>query len=100
MTEQKPAAELVDTGSQNVKGYSKQTPEALSLVNSVKSLEQHVADFISSYLQRGVPIDPRQMASARTHFEYAFYHLTRAVFQPADPIGDAVKAGQRGPERV
>jgi hypothetical protein len=87
--------ELIDTGSQNVKGYTKQSPEALSLVNSVKSLEQHVADFLGSYLQRGVPIEPRQLASARTHFEYAFYHLTRAVFQPADPIGDAVAAARR-----
>jgi hypothetical protein len=85
----------IDTGSQNVGGYGKQSPEALSVVNRVKAFEDRTAEFVRWYLGEGVPLDPRQLASARTHFEYAFYHLTRAVFQPADPIGDAVKAGPR-----
>jgi hypothetical protein len=86
---------LIDTGSQNVKGYKQQTPDALDLVNRVKYFENRTAEFLGWYLSMGVPLDPRQLASARTHFEYAFYHLTRAVFQPADPIGDTIKAGPR-----
>ncbi|WP_043843492.1 DUF7681 family protein [Amycolatopsis taiwanensis] len=86
--------EKIDTGSQNVSGYRKQTPEALSVVNRVKNFENRTAEFIRWYLGEGVPLDPRQLASARTHFEYAFYHLNRAVFQPADPIGDAISQRQ------
>jgi len=90
-----PLSELVDTGSQNVTGYKPQTVEALELVNFVKSHEERTALFLQRYLDAGVPVDPRQLAMARTQFEYAFYHLNRAVFQPADPIGDAIKAGPR-----
>lgn len=86
---------LIDTGSQNVHGYRPQPPENLYQVNRNKELEADVAQFISEMFDRGLRLDPRQMASARTHFEYAFYHLNRAVFQPADPIGDAIKEGPR-----
>lgn len=89
--------ELIDTGSQNVTGYQKKTPDELALVNRVKDYEVRTADFVRDYLNSGVSLDPRQVASARTHFEYAFYHLNRAVFQPADPIGDAIKEGPSRP---
>lgn len=84
--------ELVDTGSQNVTGYRKQTPEALSLVNLVKAREQSVASIWRTVRDSPVPTDPRQMALARTGFEEAFMHLNRAIFQPVDPF--AADAGE------
>jgi hypothetical protein len=88
--------DLIDTGSQNVVGYQKRTEAELATVNRVKRFEQTVAAWLQeTYFAAGVSLDPRQVASARTHFEYAFYHLNRAVFQPADPIGDVVKEGPR-----
>jgi hypothetical protein len=91
---------LVDTGSQNVPGYRPQTEGALAVVKEVKHQEAQFGDFLRDIYfglaaREGVALDPRQVASARTHLEYAFYHLNRAVFQPADPIGDAVKEGPR-----
>lgn len=92
-----PTGEWIDTGSQNVRGYKQQTREHLALVNAVKEMENNFAEWLGQvYFSAGVALDPRQVASARTHLEYAFYHLVRAVFQPADPIGDAVKGGPRG----
>lgn len=90
--------ELIDTGSQNITGYRKQTESAKELVNDVKHLEVNVGAWLTDvYFRdaqtRSIELDPRQVASARTHFEYAFYHLNRAVFRPADPIGDAVTEG-------
>lgn len=90
----------VHTGSQNVSGYRPQTPHALALVNEVKTLEGNLADWLRDVYFRDaadgkVRLDPRQVASARDHFEYALYHLNRAIFQPADPIGDAIKEGPR-----
>lgn len=91
----------IHTGSQNVPGYKPQTPEALALVSQVKTFERNIGEWLHDVYFRDaadgrVDLDPRQVASARTHFEYALYHLNRAVFQPADPIGDAVKEGPRG----
>lgn len=91
---------LIDTGSQNITGYRRQTESAKELVNSVKAFERTVAQWIRrTYFEyakhNSVGLDPRQVAEARTHFEYAFYHLNRAIFQPADPIGDAVSQGLR-----
>lgn len=85
---------LIDTGSQNVTGYRKQTPEALAEINAIKNLERQIANhwrrLMSGDLPDGpVPVDPRQMAMARTHFEDAFMHLNRAVFQPVDPFAEA-----------
>lgn len=86
--------ELVDTGSQNITGYRPQPPNNRDLVNEVKQMELNFASWMEQvYFTTGANLDPRQVASARTHLEYAFYHLVRAVFQPADPIGDAVKDG-------
>lgn len=92
--------ELIDTGSQNITGYRPQTGAAKDLVNTVKHEEKLFGDWLRNVYfpyakTHGVKLDPRQVASARTHFEYAFYHLVRAVFQPADPIGDAIKEGPR-----
>lgn len=92
--------ELIDTGSQNIRGYKPRTEHAKNLVNEVKQLEADhgfwMARVYFAYAKaNGVGLDPRQIASARTHFEYAFYHLNRAIFQPADPIGDAVTEGLR-----
>lgn len=91
---------LIDTGSQNITGYKPQIPEAKDLVNEVKHEEKVFGDFMRDIYfgmakEYGIKLDPRQVASARTHFEYAFYHLNRAIFQPADPIGDAVTEGLR-----
>lgn len=91
---------LIDTGSQNIVGYRPQTEASRDLVNEVKQLEADHGFWLERVYfahakANGVSLDPRQVASARTHFEYAFYHLNRAVFQPADPIGDAVTEGLR-----
>jgi hypothetical protein len=86
--------ELIDTGSQNIPGYSKQTPGARDLVESVKFWEAKFGHFIADYLNAGEPLDPRQVALARTNFEDGFMHLVRGVFQPEDPIGDAIAAWQ------
>lgn len=90
--------ELIDTGSQNIAGYRPQTEAAKDLVNKVKAYERVTGDWLrreyfKDAVLDGVSLDPRQVASARTHFDYAFYHLNRAIFQPADPIGDAVREG-------
>jgi hypothetical protein len=79
---------LIDTGSQNVTGYQQRTQAHLDLVNAVKHEEKVFGDFLRDIYfgmakEFGIKLDPRQVASARTHFEYAFYHLNRAVFQPA-----------------
>lgn len=91
---------LIDTGSQNITGYRPQSEANRDLVNMVKAFERNTGEWLEQVYFKdasdgGVPLDPRQVASARTHFEYAFYHLNRAVFRPADPIGDAVTEGLR-----
>lgn len=87
---------LIDTGSQNITGYRPQPTENRDLVNAVKEMERNFAAWLEQvYFGADVGVDPRQVASARTHLEYAFYHLNRAVFQPADPIGDVIKAGPK-----
>ena len=89
-------SELTHTGSQNVTGYRPQPSENLALVNAVKEMERNFASWLGQvYLSAGVSLDPREVAMARTSLQYAFYHLNRAVFQPADPIGDAVAEGLR-----
>lgn len=86
---------LIDTGSQNVTGYRKQTPEALEQVNIIKDCERDIAAMFARLLASDVEVDPREVSIARTHFEDAFMHANRAVFRPEDPIGDAVAAGLR-----
>ncbi|RSD21996.1 Acb2/Tad1 domain-containing protein [Amycolatopsis eburnea] len=87
MSEQQPTSELIDTGSQNVTGYRKQTPDALDTVNEIKHVEEVVAKLWRWVRARPtVPTDPRQLALARTAFEEGFMHLNRAVFQPVDPF--------------
>lgn len=91
---------LIDTGSQNITGYKPQPEANRDLVNEVKQLEADhgfwmTGVYFAHAQEHRIPLDPRQVESARTHFEYAFYHLNRAVFQPADPIGDAVAKGLR-----
>ena len=95
-----PVENLIDTGSQNVTGYKRQTQAHLDLVNEVKQYEADSGFWLERVYfafakENGIPLDPRQVTSARTHFEYGFYHLSRAVFRPADPIGDAVTEGLR-----
>ncbi|MEV4053023.1 hypothetical protein AB0J55_17710 [Amycolatopsis sp. NPDC049688] len=81
------SAEEIDTGSQNVTGYRKQTPDALDTVNEIKHTEEVVAKLWRWVRARpNVPTDPRQLALARTAFEEGFMHLNRAVFQPVDPF--------------
>lgn len=93
--------ELIDTGSQNVTGYRKQTPEALEQVNLIKAAERDIAAMFARLLGSDVEVDPREVAEARTCFEDAFMHANRAVFRPEDPIGDAVSTGlQLRRERV
>lgn len=79
--------ELIDTGSQNVTGYRKQTPEALATINEIKALEVEVAQQWLAVKRRiDLNANPRLLAVARTHFETAFMYLNRAVFQPVDPF--------------
>lgn len=79
--------ELIDTGSQNITGYRKQTEAARDTVNGIKAIERYIADQWRALRDdKVVPADPRQMALARTAFEEAFMHLNRAVFQPVDPF--------------
>jgi hypothetical protein len=90
--------ELVDTGSQNVTGYRKRTPEALALVNQVKEMERNFASWLDQVYfgeAKGnlIELDPRQVAMMRTASEEVFYRLTKAVFRPEDPIGDVVRDG-------
>lgn len=84
---------LIDTGSQNVTGFRKQTPGALEQVNIIKDSERDIAAMFARLLASDVEVDPREVAEARTCFEDAFMHANRAVFRPDDPIGDAVAAG-------
>ena len=78
--------ELIDTGSQNITGYRKQTVDAKDLINEIKSMERNVASLWKEVRAHDVPTDPRELAMARTHFEDAFMHFCRAVFQPVDPF--------------
>jgi hypothetical protein len=78
---------LIDTGSQNVPGYRKQTPAALDVVRQIKALEVQVAEFWKNlHVSVTVDVDPRLMAVARTTFSEAFMWFNRAVFQPEDPF--------------
>jgi len=90
--------EKIDTGSQNVTGYRKHSPEALALVNQVKEMERNFASWLDQVYfgeAKGnlIGLDPRQVAMMRTAAEETFYRLTKAVFQPEDPIGEVVRDG-------
>jgi hypothetical protein len=70
-----------------VTGYRAQTEEKVEAVNQSKELERTIAGFWHSIrADTHLAADPRQMAMARTHFEDAFMHLNRAIFQPEDPF--------------
>ena len=79
--------ELIDTGSQNVPGYRKQTPAALDAVKQIKMMEQNCASLWKALRDSDtVDVDPRLMAITRTALSEAFMWFNRAVFQPEDPF--------------
>jgi len=70
--------------SQGVRGYRNLTDAEVEWVNSIKMLEELVAERWGDVARREV--NQRWMAVARTHFQEGFTALIRAITQPHDPF--------------
>lgn len=67
-----------------VKGYRELTESELELINSIKTVEQGVAELWHKV--RALPSsDQRQLGITRTELEHAFMRFVRAVARPESP---------------
>lgn len=64
-----------------VAGYSPQSPEAVSLANECKALEEQYLRMIDK-LAADDKCDPRCVAEARTCIQTGAMWLVRSIFQP------------------
>jgi len=71
--------------SQGVRGYRSLTDGEVELVNSIKLLEELVAERWGAVGGKA-EVNQRWMAVARTHFQEGFTALIRAITQPHDPF--------------
>lgn len=63
-------------------GYRDQSEQALSIVNTIKTMENGFGDFIETMRRDFPELDERWVAIARTHLQQGFMALNRAVFRP------------------
>ncbi len=63
-----------------IKGYRDFDQEKIDLINSAKSMEQHLANFVKNFGCNDC--DERWKSIAITHFEQGFMALVRAVAKP------------------
>lgn len=68
-------------GQAPVTGYTKQPPEKVELVNTIKAVEGEIGEMVRT-LSVTDGVDQRMVALARTHLQTGFMWLVRAVFQP------------------
>lgn len=70
--------------SEPIKGHRELSPSEVDAINVVKTWEDKIGDLIQAMRddQVMVPLDPKFMAVAVTHFQHGFMALTRAVEKP------------------
>ncbi len=64
-----------------VSGYRSQSPQAVAMVNRMKSTEERVLRVLDG-MKKEPEIDQRWLAIGRTHLEQAFMAINRSVFRP------------------
>lgn len=64
-----------------IKGYRKLTEEELTVINSIKSVENFVAEAVKSVAELD-GIDQRFVSIAKTDLQKGFMALTRSVARP------------------
>lgn len=70
--------------SEPIKGYRELSHSEVEAINVVKTWEDRIGDLIQAMRddQVMVPLDPKFMAAAVTHFQQGFMALTRAIAKP------------------
>lgn len=77
--------------SQGVRGYRDLEPDEVALINSLKEMQEAVADAWARVFVRS-NTDRRKANIARTHFEDGFSALVGSIARPHDPFMAALGA--------
>jgi len=82
---------MVDNQHQKISGYRNLTQNEIDLMNSIKSLENDIANLWHQAMESRSFIDGRWMNIAKTKYQEATMAFVRAVARPADPFNTEPK---------
>lgn len=70
----------MDNQHRQIKGYRELSQDEIDAMNAVKEKAAEVGDLLDS--MKGMDVDPRWLAIARTELQIGFMSATRAITKP------------------